>query len=124
MDAKNQLVYFLISIAIGFIGGVPYEFIVVLRRIFKIDKKKCEKIGFGLDIFYFILFSTWCVFASQVLRFPDFRIYLWIGWIIGLILYSKILRRIVAFFENVCYNVFIKLLKMAKSKEKTLKREE
>ena len=55
-------------------------------------------------------------------NFNDFRIFWWIGYILGGIIYLKSLHKIIAFFENVCYNKVTKLVKKAKNQEKALKK--
>jgi hypothetical protein len=47
-----------------------------------------------------------------------------LGYAIGLIIYLKILHRTLAIFEKVCYNMFTKVVKKAKSKKKLSKRGE
>ena len=121
MDTKNQFAYFLLSVGIGFVGGAIYELFAVIRRIFRCRKRKM--IGHAVDISYCISFAIWCIFASFLLRFPDFRGYMFLGWGLGCAIYLKILHRIVAFLENMWYNVLVKMVTKAKSKEKTLQKE-
>ena len=121
MDTKNQFAYFLLSVGIGFVGGAVYELFAVIRHIFRCEKRKI--IGIAVDIFYCITFSIWCVVASFFLYFPDFRGYMFLGWVLGGAIYLKILHRIVAFLENMWYNVLVKIVTKAKSKEKTLQKE-
>ena len=123
MDAKNQFTYFLLSVATGFVGGSLYELFAFLRLLLGCERGKRKMIGVGLDVTFFLLFTTTCIYASYLFHFPTFRVYMWVGWLIGGILYSKTLRRIVAFFEKVCYNILAKLVKKSKSTEKTLKKE-
>jgi len=49
---------------------------------------------------------------------------MWIGYLLGGILYLKSLRRIVAFFQKICYNKFIKIRKRQQYKEENLKKVE
>jgi hypothetical protein len=44
-----------------------------------------------------------------------------LGYGLGGWLYSKTLRRIVAFLENMCYNVICRIINKAKSKKKLSK---
>ena len=124
MDTQNQFTYFLLSIVIGLVGGLLYEIVAFFRLIFGCNRGKIQAIGIVLDIIFGIIFAILCIFASFLLRFPDFRVYMGLGWIIGLIIYSKTLRIIVAFFEKVCYNSIARMVKRAKSRKKTLKRED
>ena len=123
MDTKNQFTYFLLSVAIGFVGGLLYELFALVRLLFHVKRGKWKGLGVGLDIAFCISFAILCIYASFCLHFPDFRGYMCMGWLVGGIIYLKILHRIVAFLEKVCYNVLVKMVTKAKSKEKTLKKE-
>ena len=123
MDTKGQLTYFLLSVAVGFVGGLLYEIFVVFRILFSCDKGKRKGIGIGLDVAFCLCFTIWCIYVSFCLRFPDFRGYVCWGWVLGGIIYLIFLHRILAILENVCYNVLVRMAKKAKSKKKTLKKE-
>ena len=123
MDSQNQFAFFLLSLSIGFVGGLLYEPFGFLRRLFGCDRGKWKPLGVGLDIAFGISFSVLCVFASFCMRFPDFRGYMCLGWTVGGAIYLKSLHRIVAFCEKVCYNVLVKIVTKAKGKEKTLLKE-
>ena len=123
MDTKNQFAYFLFSIGIGVVGGLLYELFAPVRALCKCDKGKRKTLGFSLDVLYCICVAIVCVLGSAFLQFPDFRMYMCLGWGVGGIIYLKILRRILAFFKKLCYNVLVRMVTKAKSKEKTLKKE-
>ena len=120
MDTKRQFAFFLLSMAIGFIGGLLYEPFSFARRLFRCDRGKRKALGVGIDVAFCISFALLCVFTSFCMRFPDFRGYMCVGWVLGGAIYLKILHRIVAFCEKVCYNILVKMVAKAKSKEKTL----
>lgn len=124
MDTKNQLTCFLLSVVIGFAGGLLYEFFAFFRLAFGCEKGKRKALGVCLDVLFGGVFAVWAVCAAFLFRFPSFRLYMSVGWLIGGILYAKSLRRIVAFLENMCYNVFVKIVKKAKSKDKSLQKRE
>lgn len=114
MDSQNQFYIFWLCVAVGFCGGLLYEFFAFIRMLFR--QGKGERIAaFLCDAAFFIAFAAFAVFAAVVLRFPTFRVYMWLGYALGGIIYLKTLRRIVAFLENVCYNV---VRQKAKSKKK------
>ena len=46
---------------------------------------------------------------------------MWLGFGLGGMIYSKSLRRILAFLENMCYNLAYKVAFKAKSKKKLSK---
>ncbi len=123
MDTKGQLVYFLLSLAVGVVGGALYEIFAPLRILLGCDKGKWTGLGIGLDIAFCRCFSIWCSYTSFCLRFPDFRGYICLGWVLGCIIYLKILHRILEFPFKVCYNVLVKMANKAKIKIKTLKKE-
>ena len=123
MDTKNQLTFFLLSVAIGLAGGLLYEFFAVVRFLFRCNCGKRKILGIGIDIVSCIEFACFAIFLSFRLHFPDFRWYMCIGWLLGGAIYSRILRKTVAFCEKVCYNVLVKIVAKAKSKEKTLQKE-
>ena len=120
-DGKNQLAVFCLCVAIGFIGGILYEAFALFRFVFACDRGKNKILGGVLDGLFFVGFAVGSVFAAFVFRFPSFRVYIWIGYAVGGILYAKSLRRIVAFLEKVCYNVLTKVRKRRKDKKKLSK---
>ena len=124
MDTQNQFTYFLLSTLIGLTGGLLYEIFAFFRLVCGCERGKCKVLGITLDVIFGLVFALHCIFTSFWLRFPDFRGYMGVGWLIGLIIYSKTLRRIVAFCEKVCYNSIASMVKRAKRKKKTLKRED
>lgn len=124
MDTKGQFTYFLLSVTVGFIGGLLYEIVAFFRLLLGSKHKKARIIGGVLDVFFGITFGIFCIYACYFLRFPDFRGYMMLGWGIGFIIYAKTLRRIVAFLEKVCYNTITKMGKRAKTDKKLLKRED
>ena len=119
MDSKNQLFYFCVCIVVGFSVGLVYEPFAFLRQIAGCNRKKRRLLGVILDATFPIFFAIACVFAQFILRFPSFRAYMWIGYALGYIIYLKILRRILAFLQKLCYNHLAKVLRKAKNKEKT-----
>lgn len=124
MDTKGQFTYFVLSVAIGFFGGLLYEIFAFFRLLFGCNCGKGRKMGIFLDIAFGLSFGIFCIYACFLLRFPDFRGYMALGWLVGLIIYAKTLRIIVAFCEKVCYNGITKLVKRAKTDKKLLKRED
>lgn len=123
MDTKNQFVYFLLSIATGFIGGLLYELFAFIRLICGVDRGKRKAIGIVSDILFWVFFTILAIYSCFLFHFPSFRVYMGIGWLLGGIIYSKTFRIMVAFLEKVCYTKLTKLVKKAKSKKKLLKRE-
>ena len=114
----------MLSVFIGFAGGLLYEFFAFFRLILGCEKGKRKGIGVALDILFGIVFAVWAVFASFLFHFPAFRVYMSVGWGVGGIIYAKTLRRMVAFFEKMCYTVCTRMVRKAKSKDKSLQKRE
>ncbi len=121
MDGKGQLSIFFICIAVGFVGGLLYEFFALLRTIFRCEKGKNKIIGIILDVTFFVCFAIIAIYVAYRYRFPNLRFYMWIGYGSGWIIYLKTLRRIVAFLQKVCYNKIAKSVKKVKTKKKLSK---
>ena len=123
MNGQNQFFIFCNCVAIGFIGGLLYEIFSVFRAIFGCRKGKNKILGGCIDCLFCTMFAFFCVFVSYLLHFPEIRVYMYIGYVIGGIIYLKSLHIILAFLQNVCYNKITKVVKKAKKREKTLKKE-
>lgn len=120
MDVQNQFYVFLFCIAVGFCGGLLYEIFTFISKAF--GQGKGGKIAvFACDILFCLSFAAVCVLAGVFFRFPDFRVYMWIGYALGGIIYLKTLRRIVAILENICYNA---IRQKVKSKKKLFEKGE
>ena len=70
-----------------------------------------------------LLFSMVCIHAAYKLHFPDLRVYMCIGYGGGFIIYLKILHRIVAFFEKVCYNILTRWVRKRQKSRKNSQKE-
>ena len=116
MDTQGQIGYFLVYVVIGFFVGFIYEPFAFFRLFFKTDKYKT--VGVVLDILFWISACILVSLAVFYLQIPSFRLYMWIGFIVGGIIYCKTLRRILAFLENLCYNNYNSILKKIKKRRK------
>lgn len=119
MDSKNQFVIFCLCLAVGFVGGLLYELFGFIRLLFKCNSGKNKVIGITLDISFFLSFAVICVLISYLFGFPDFRVYMTVGYALGGVIYLKTLHRMVAFLGKVCYNMLTKVIKKAKNSRKT-----
>lgn len=124
MDAKGQLGVFCLSVAVGFVGGILYEFFALTERALRRVRGGERAARVTCDILFFLSFAALCIFLSYAGVLPSFRWYLWLGYALGGILYLKTLRRMVAFLEKLCYNGCKKIGQKAKKQEKTLDRRE
>lgn len=123
MDTARQFSVFILCLLCGYGGGIIYEVFALLRLLFRCEKRE-NIIGILLDVTFFTVFAIACVYLSFLLNFPDIRVYMWIGYALGGVLYWKTLRRILAFLEKVCYNSLAKIVNKAKTKKKLLKERE
>ena len=117
MDTANQLLIFCLCVLVGFVGGVVYEVFSILRLLLKCERGKNKPLGIVLDLLFCGLFAGLCVVSAYYLHFPAFRIYMWIGYLCGFYIYLKILHRILAFLEKLCYNAITKIVKRHKRKK-------
>lgn len=122
MDAKNQFTYFCLCIAIGILGGHFYEVFSWVRLFLGCEKGKNKVLGIALDVLFFAVFACGCVAWSFLWKFPSFRVYMWLGYAVGGIIYLKTLHRILAIPKKMCYNKLIGIGKKIKTRKKTLKK--
>ena len=101
---SGQFYYFSICVSIS---GICAVFLSLINLLFQ--NKKIIKII--LDIFAYILFSFIFVFIGYKLNFPNFRIYMYFGFLIGLYLGYKSFNLILAKFSKMLYNIFNKKAK-------------
>ena len=123
MDSRNQFTIFCLCLLVGLIGGVVYEPFAFIRLVCKCRRDKNKIIGVTADLLFCLLFSMVCIYAAYKLHFPDLRVYMCIGYGVGFIIYLKILHRIVAILEKVCYNVCIHRIRKVKKQEKLSNKE-
>ena len=123
MSGQNQFSVFCLSLVVGFTGGLLYEFFSFFRLLFGCREGKNVALGITFDVFFGICLAVWCIFGSFVLRFPSVRLYIIAGYGLGLALYLNFLHRIVAFLENVCYNVLRNLIRKCKKARKNSQKE-
>ena len=120
MDAIHQFPVFIRCVCVGYIGGIFYEILSVPMLVFH-RTPIAKQTRATLDIVFWVTFFVWCVCVSYACNFPSLRLYMWIGYALGGILYLKTLHKIIAFFKKVCYNKAILGIKKAKEKKKLLK---
>lgn len=123
MDAKGQFTCFCLCVVVGFAGGLIYSACSFVRVLFSCPRGKNKAIGVFADVLFFIAFALFGVACAFMFKFPAFRIYMWLGQGVGLILYLKSLHKVVAFFQNICYNKIAKAVLKFQQKRKTQKRE-
>ena len=119
---QNEFGVFAVCVAVGFLTGIAYEPFCLCRKVFCRRDKRLW-ISFCADVLFFAVCTAVVIFTSYAFAFPSFRVYMWIGYALGGIIYLKSLHIILAFLHNVCYNKITKVVKKAKKREKTLKKE-
>lgn len=117
---QNQFYVFLLCLAVGFLMGIVYEICAFLRLIFRCENKN-KGLGTLFDVLFFLSFGIAAVFTAYVFHFPSFRVYMCLGYALGLIIYLKSLHRILAFFQRICYNKINKWIKRRKIRRKVRK---
>ena len=123
MSGGDGFFTFAICLAVGFLGGIPYEIITLFRDFF-CRKGRNKWLGVLLDVFFFVCFTAWCIYTAVLFDYPLLRFYVWIAYALGGFIYSKILRRILAFLKKICYNVARKVLNTRKERKKLSKTED
>lgn len=111
MATERQLLVFCLSVLIGFVGGILYEPFAFLRLMLQTNGEKRKILGGTIDILFCLSFAAFCIFCALLLDFPSFRGYIGAGYLLGGIIYLKILHKVVAILEKICYNVLIKAVK-------------
>jgi hypothetical protein len=123
MDTGNQLHVFLICVAIGFCLGIVYEPFGFVRTIFACRQNKNKPLAAFLDVAFCLFSAITCIAGAYLFHFPSFRLYTWLGYGVGGIIYLKTLHKIIAFLENLCYNKITERIRKAKYKKKLLEKE-
>lgn len=111
----SQLPVFLIHTLIGFLSAFLGEPLLFLGRYF-------PKVRVLTDILFFVLLAVFVGKGSALFGFPNYRTYMSVGNLLGVILYLKSIHLLLAFFEKICYNTLVKG-KKAFHKRKKVKNE-
>ncbi len=102
----NQLYVFICSIGIGVFFGAIFSFISFFLR-----KNSNGILKNLIYIIIFVLFSIIYIIVSYKLNFPNFRLYMIFGIMLGGFLYYKSLYIILAKCVKLAYNKCIKINK-------------
>ena len=120
MDTGGQFAQFGLCIVVGFLGGIIYDVFAFVRLLFSCGRGKCKVVEIANDVAFWLTFAVLAVACAYKFYFSTFRTYTWLGYILGGIIYSKSLHKIIAFFEIMWYNGIKKLINKARNQEKTL----
>lgn len=99
MTDGNQFYIFLVCASCGIAGGVVYDMFYLLRTFVRVRAAEI-----AADVCFFAFFAGMYLFVSLLFGLPDLRFYMFLGCLIGLLLYLKSFHRIVAFFAEKVYN--------------------
>ena len=117
----NQPIISVICVSIGVLFGFIYD---IFFLCFNISKNKT--ITTISNIIYFILMAILFTITSNYLKFTNFRIYMAISVIVGLILYNKSFHKIIAKLYIKVYNIvknkFLKIKNYLKVKNERRKK--
>lgn len=114
MDTQGQIKFFLLYVAFGFLSGIVYEFFACLRLFCGCDGKRRAVLGGIFDVLFWLCICGFLGVCAYCFHLPDLRVYMWIGLLLGGIIYYKTLRRILAFLEKLCYNTCKRIVKKVK----------
>lgn len=108
----TQIYVFIECLFCGICVGIIYDLFAFLNffiknRIFTAIK------DFSLMAILFILF----VITAVIFEFPSFRLYMFIGCVLGLLIYIKSFHSMLDFFINKVYNLIKRKCKRKKQNE-------
>ena len=103
---------------VGFFAGFLYEMFSLCRVLLGCRKGKNRIIEIFLDLVFFFAFTVICIYVGYIWKFPAFRIYMWLGYGLGITIYLIFLHRILAFWENLWYNKLTKAIEKTRKKKK------
>lgn len=109
--SENQFFVFIACLSFG----VSFGF---LFSISKLIKSRISSVFLRIlpDLVVFLLLSVAYVLYSHYLKFPNFRLYMIIGIVLGILIYLKSLHILLAKYLKMSYNILSR-----KAKDKKLK---
>ena len=117
-----RIYVFIICLFCGVVSGVLYDVLYVARvSVCGLNRSAYtakDKIFIAVaDILYCLAFTAGFIFVSVMFDFEAFRPYMFLGCVLGALLYLKSFHEIIAFFVNKVYNgMVIKYGKLKESK--------
>jgi len=99
MTEANEFYIFLVCVTCGIAGGVVYDLFYILRAFLRVRAAEI-----AADVCFCLFFIGLYIFVSLMFGLPDLRFYMFLGCLIGLLLYIKSFHGIVAFFLKKVYN--------------------
>lgn len=104
-----QFTTFLICVVCGFIGGIIYEPIYIIRTAIcgaerVVYNKKDTIITAIFDVLFFVLFGVLFSYFAVAFNFYEARLYTFLGCALGFYVYIKTLHYTLAFLVRKVYN--------------------
>ena len=108
----NQIYVFIACVSFGGIGGLIFSLFCIIKTLvkFKIFEVLC-------DVFCMALLSVAFSVFSYKFSFPNIRVYMIFGVLLGLTLYLKSFHRILAKFAKKFYNITIQKFTKGKGRK-------
>jgi len=110
--SQNQFYVFLACVTFGAFGGILFSLFSIVKTFAK--SKIFDAIT---DVLCMIILSLAFSVFSYKLNFPNLRIYMLVGAMIGLTTYLKSFHRILAKFAKKFYNIIVQKFKINKGKK-------
>ena len=114
-----QAFILLICILCGAVSGILYDVLYVARVIVcGVDKRsytvKDKIFTFFCDLIYFVVFALTFIYICVCFDFFEFRLYMFIGLVLGVLIYLKSLHLGIAFLIKKVYNRLDKSIRRKK----------
>ncbi|MBQ3115545.1 MAG: hypothetical protein IJC07_00785 [Clostridia bacterium] len=106
--SKNQFFVFIACIAFGGLVGILFGIVSIFKKRLNVY------VGAVLDVLCFVFVSILYVGYSFLLKFPNFRVYMTVGVLLGILIYFKSFNIILAKIAQKIYNIFRKYIKRQK----------
>ncbi len=110
---STQIYVFIASIAFGGFCGVLFSISELFKNFFNNVFLRIipDLIAFIITAFLYILYAS-------LLKFPNFRLYMPLGVILGIFIYLKSFHILLAKYVKITYNIFVKIFsRMKKTKD-------
>ena len=112
--SENQFFVFIACLSFG----VSFGF---LFSISKLIKSRIPNVFFRIlpDLVFFLLLSVIYALYSHYMKFPNFRAYMIVGVVLGILIYLKSLHILLAKYLKIAYNILGRKTKDKKAKHGT-----
>lgn len=98
----DQIYVFFVCLFCGVASGPFYDAFYLLKKLFP------ARAGVALDIVFCLFFAGLYIFLAVLFSLPEMRLFMFVGCLLGFLVYLKSFHRIVAFFTEWLYNNIIR----------------